>query len=61
MCGIAGYNGKKNIRDDYIKWTRDNKFVEHKLNNTAIATTICSTQPGGYNMLMGKLVAALTT
>ena len=49
------------VRDSYIGWDKTNKFDQHKLNNTAIATTICSTQPGGYNMLMGKLVAALTT
>tara|TARA_R100000664_G_C2759962_1_gene150452 strand:- start:4539 stop:5708 length:1170 start_codon:yes stop_codon:yes gene_type:complete len=49
------------VRDAYIGWDKVNKFEQHKLNNTAIATTICSTQPGGYNMLMGKLVAALTT
>ena len=49
------------VRDAYIKWDKTNKFDQHKLNNTAIATTICSTQPGGYNMLMGKLIAALTT
>ena len=49
------------VRDAYIGWDKTNKFDQHKLNNTAIATTICSTQPGGYNMLMGKLVAALTT
>ena len=49
------------VRDAYIKWDKTNKFEQHKLNNTAIATTICSTQPGGYNMLMGKLIAALTT
>ena len=49
------------VRDAYIGWDKTNKFEQHKLNNTAIATTICSTQPGGYNMLMGKLIAALTT
>jgi len=49
------------VRDAYIGWDKVNKFDQHKLNNTAIATTICSTQPGGYNMLMGKLIAALTT
>jgi hypothetical protein len=49
------------VRDAYIGWDKTNKFDQHKLNNTAIATTICSTQPGGFNMLMGKLVAALTT
>tara|TARA_B100002019_G_scaffold291724_1_gene312735 strand:- start:138 stop:1307 length:1170 start_codon:yes stop_codon:yes gene_type:complete len=49
------------VRDAYIGWDKKNKFEQGKLNCTAIATTICSTQPGGFNMLMGKLVAALTT
>ena len=49
------------VRDDYIKWTKDNKFVDHKLNNTAIASTIVCVQPLGFNMLGGKLIAALTT
>ena len=49
------------VRDDYIGWTKDNKFVEHKLNNTAIASTIVSVQPLGYNMLGGKLIATLAT
>lgn len=49
------------VRDEYIGWGKVNKFNQGKLNCTAIATTICSTQPGGFNMLMGKLVASLTT
>ena len=49
------------VRDDYIKWKKDDKFVEHKLNNTAIASTIVCVQPLGFNMLGGKLIAALTT
>jgi len=49
------------VRDDYIKWTKDNKFVDHHLNNTAIASTIVCVQPLGFNMLGGKLIAALTT
>ena len=49
------------VRDAYIGWDKINKFDQGKLNCTAIATTICSTQPGGFNMLMGKLVASLTT
>lgn len=49
------------VRDNYIGWTRDNRFKDGKLRNTAIASTIVSTQPLGYNFLGGKLVAALTT
>lgn len=49
------------VRDDYIGWSKDNKFIDHKLNNTAIASTIVCTQPIGFNFLGGKLIAALTT
>jgi hypothetical protein len=49
------------VRDHYIGWDKKDKFDNHRLNNTCIATTIVSTQPGGYNLIMGKLIAALTT
>jgi hypothetical protein len=49
------------VRDNYIGWTKEDKFVKGKLNNTTIATSIVPTQPFGYNFLGGKLVAALTT
>ena len=49
------------VRDTHIGWTKKDKFENHKLNNTTIATTIVSTQPFGYNFLGGKLIAALTT
>jgi hypothetical protein len=49
------------VRDNYIGWDKNNKFKEGKLNNTAIATTIVSTQPLGYNFLGGKLIACLST
>ena len=49
------------VRDDYIGWTRDNRFKDGKLNNTTIATTIVATQPLGFNFLGGKLIAALAT
>ena len=49
------------VRDNYIGWTKDNKFVDGKLNNTTIASTIVCTQPLGYNFLGGKLVAMMTT
>lgn len=49
------------VRDTYIGWSKDNKFKDGKLNNTAIATTIVSTQPLGYNFLGGKLIAGLST
>ena len=49
------------VRDNYIGWSKDNKFVDGKLNNTTIASTIVCTQPLGYNFLGGKLVAMMTT
>ena len=45
-------------RDNFIGWTKDNKFVDGKLKHTSIGTTICCAQPLGYNFLGGKLVAA---
>ena len=44
------------VRDKHIGWTKDNKFVDGRLNNTTIASTIVSVQPLGFNMLGGKLV-----
>lgn len=49
------------VRDDYIGWTRDNRFKDGKLNNTTIASTIVCTQPLGYNFLGGKLIAMMST
>ena len=49
------------VRDNFIGWTKEDKFAGGKLNNTTIATTIVSTQPFGYNFLGGKLVAAMAT
>ena len=49
------------VRDNYIGWSKDNKFVDGKLNHTTIASTIVCTQPLGYNFLGGKLVAMMTT
>ena len=48
-------------RDEFIGWTKDNKFKDGKLNHTAIGTSIIATQPLGYNFLGGKLVSALVT
>ena len=35
------------VRDNYIGWSKDNKFVDGKLNYTTIASTIVCTQPQG--------------
>ena len=49
------------VRDNFIGWKKEDKFVNGKLNNTTIGTSIIATQPLGYNFLGGKLLAALTT
>lgn len=49
------------VRDEFIGWTKDDKFKNGKLNHTAIGSTICCTQPLGFNFLGGKLVAAMVT
>ena len=48
-------------RDNYIGWTKDNKYKDGKLKYTSIGTTICCAQPLGFNFLGGKLVACLVT
>ena len=47
-------------RDNYIGWTKEDKFGG-KLKHTSIGTTICCAQPLGFNFLGGKLVASLVT
>jgi hypothetical protein len=49
------------VRDNYIGWSKDDKFKKGKLNHTTIASTIVCTQPLGYNFLGGKLIAMMTT
>ena len=49
------------VRDDFLGWKKDDKFKNHKLNNTAIASTIVCVQPLGFNMLGGKLIASMAT
>ena len=47
-------------RDEYIGWSKENKYNHHKLNNTSVASSIVPVQPFGYNFLGGKLIACLT-
>jgi hypothetical protein len=47
-------------RDNYIGWSREIKTSKRMINHTAIASTICPTQPLGYNYLGGKLIALLS-
>jgi len=48
-------------RDKWIGWTMENKLDGGKLKCSAIGTCIVPTQPAGYNILGGKLIAALLT
>ncbi len=48
-------------RDDKIGWNSQNKFKQKKINNIAIGSTICPTQPLGFNFLGTKLMASLCT
>ena len=48
-------------RDEFIGWTKENKFQDGKLNHTTIGTSIIATQPLGFNFLGGKLISALVT
>jgi hypothetical protein len=50
-----------NVRDQWIGWSKENKFTHGLLNSTAICTTIIPTQPFGYNFLGGKMIASLLT
>ena len=48
------------VRDKWIGWDKSVR-LESTLKNSAIATCIMATQPLGYNMLGGKLIASLMT
>jgi hypothetical protein len=49
------------VRDEFVGWSKDNRFLDKKINHSCIGTTIIPTQPLGYNFLGGKLVSVLTT
>lgn len=49
------------VRDKFIGWSFENKFVDKMMNNVCIGTTIVPTQPLGFNFLGGKLISTLTT
>jgi hypothetical protein len=46
-------------RNDYIGWTKENRYKDNMLNYTAIGSTIIPTQPFGFNYIGGKLLALL--
>jgi hypothetical protein len=47
-------------RDNYIGWSREEKISLRMLQNIAIGSTICPTQPLGFSYVGGKLLALLT-
>ena len=59
VCAVGSDVASVGVRDQWIGWTKENKFEDGLLNSTAIGTTIVPTQPFGYNFLGGKLVASL--
>ena len=48
-------------RENFIGWSEHHKHHLKKLNHTAVVSSIVPTQPLGYNMLGGKLIACLST
>ena len=61
LVSLASDVTSMGVRDNYIGWKKEDKFVNGKLNYTTIASTIVCTQPLGYNLLGGKLTAMMTT
>ena len=61
LVSLASDVTSMGVRDKYIGWKKEDKFVKGKLNFTTIASTIVCTQPLGYNFLGGKLTAMMTT
>ena len=46
-------------RDKWIGWDTETRIKKGMIRHSAIATTVVPTQPLGYNMLGGKLIASL--
>lgn len=61
LASLASDVTSLKVRDEYIGWTKEDKFKRGKLNYTTIASTIVCTQPLGYNFLGGKLTAMMIT
>ena len=61
LASLASDVTSLGVRDNYIGWSKDDKFKHGKLNYTSIASTIVCTQPLGYNFLGGKLIAMMIT
>jgi len=48
-------------RDKWMGWNNEHKLDKGRLKNSAIGTCIVPTQPAGFNLLGGKLIASLLT
>jgi len=58
LIRLAGPIGMCTIREDYIGWTKENKFDHKKINNIVSAQALIPFQPFG-DCLGGKLLARL--
>jgi len=47
------------VRDKWLGWTKEDRLDGGRLKCSAIGTCIVPTQPAGYNILGGKLLASL--
>jgi hypothetical protein len=61
FSSIASEVPAMSCRDEAIGWDKETRIHSGRLNNSAIATTIASTQPFGTNFLGGKFIAAMMT
>jgi len=61
IVSIASDVTSISLRDKFIGWSKQNKFIDKKINNSAIANCIMALQPFGFNFLGGKLIASLVT
>ena len=59
MITIASDVSSIECREKYLGWTENDKFEKKKINNSAIASTICGVQPFGHNFLGSKLIAGM--
>jgi hypothetical protein len=61
LAEIASDFGSLKVRDQFIGWTKNQKFNEGKLKNTCIGATIVPVGVLGYNFYGGKLLSLLMT
>lgn len=64
VLGVAELSsdfGNLGVRDTFLGWSKENRFKQKKLKNTAVCSTVVATQPFGHNFLGGKLLCLLLT